>query len=189
MTNNEPLSDCQANREAQTNIVEGLQKQVEEEAFRPWMLVERRHRGKGRSMGSTKIVTHGTIAGGSRSNFGVRTTTEDDVQWNKPPNKALEKKITATVNLTAIMEEIVKVIEQGLGVLFDKNVVLSIVDAMNDEVNVEDEGIGHLRFHKFVNEYRREFCPYMICFFETRISGDRADGVIARIVFPNSYLN
>ncbi|PPR92669.1 hypothetical protein GOBAR_AA27997 [Gossypium barbadense] len=177
MTNNEPLSDCQADRDAQTNIVEGLQKQVEEEAFRPWMLVESRHRGKGRSMGSTKIVTHGTTAGDSRSNFGVRTTTEDDVQWNKPPNKALEKKITVTVNPTAIMEEIVK------------NVVLSIVDAMNDEVNVEDEGIGHLRFHKFVNEYRREFCPYMICLFETRISGDRADGVIARIVFPNSYLN
>ncbi|KAH1056078.1 hypothetical protein J1N35_034143 [Gossypium stocksii] len=52
MTNNEPLPDCQANWGTHTNIVEGLQKRVEKEAFRPWMLIECWHRGKGWSMRS-----------------------------------------------------------------------------------------------------------------------------------------
>ncbi|PPR85407.1 hypothetical protein GOBAR_AA35285 [Gossypium barbadense] len=54
MANNEPLPDCQANWGAHTNIVEGLQKQVEKEAFEPWMLIEHWHRGKGCSMGLVK---------------------------------------------------------------------------------------------------------------------------------------
>lgn len=51
------------------------------------------------------------------------------------------------------------------------------------------QGTGHPRFHKFVVEYRREFNLDIFCFFETRVSGDRVDGIISKLGFDNSHRN
>ncbi|MBA0553372.1 hypothetical protein Golob_012560 [Gossypium lobatum] len=64
--------------------------------------------------------------------------------------------------------------------------VSSVVDAIDDEVNVEDESDTSGSTY-FVNKYRREFCTDVICLFEMRISKDKSDGVIAKIGFPNSF--
>ncbi|KAK5839249.1 hypothetical protein PVK06_008024 [Gossypium arboreum] len=46
---------------------------------------------------------------------------------------------------------------------------------------------GHPQFHKIVAEYRKEFYPNILYLFETWISGSRADGIIGRLGFSNSF--
>lgn len=48
------------------------------------------------------------------------------------------------------------------------------------------QGTGHLRFHKIVAEYRNEFNYDVLCLFNTRISGSRADGIIGGLGYPIS---
>lgn len=49
------------------------------------------------------------------------------------------------------------------------------------------QGAGHPRFNNFVKEYRRDFSPDMFYFLETRVSGARADRIIGRMGFTNSF--
>lgn len=49
------------------------------------------------------------------------------------------------------------------------------------------QGTGHPHFRNFVAEYRREFCLGVMWFFETRVSGIRVDGIIAKLGFANSF--
>lgn len=49
------------------------------------------------------------------------------------------------------------------------------------------QGMGHPRFHNFVAEYRRELNLDIICFVETRMSSEKADNIINRLGFDNSY--
>ncbi|KAG4179860.1 hypothetical protein ERO13_A10G131300v2 [Gossypium hirsutum] len=43
------------------------------------------------------------------------------------------------------------------------------------------EGMGHPCFHNFVSEYQKEFQLEIVCLFETRTSGVRADRIISQI--------
>lgn len=36
-------------------------------------------------------------------------------------------------------------------------------------------------------EYGREFCPGVICLFETQFGGVRVNGIISKLGFPNSF--
>ncbi|TYI42370.1 hypothetical protein ES332_A01G093800v1 [Gossypium tomentosum] len=47
--------------------------------------------------------------------------------------------------------------------------------------------VGHPRFHNFVREYSRDFSSDLFCLFETRISRYRADGILGRLGFQNSF--
>lgn len=46
---------------------------------------------------------------------------------------------------------------------------------------------GHPRFHNIVKEYRKEFTPNLFCFLEPRVSGTRANEIIAKMSFSNSF--
>ncbi|MBA0736278.1 hypothetical protein Gogos_009843 [Gossypium gossypioides] len=59
-----------------------------------------------------------------------------------------------------------------------------IVRVIEQDLELESDTSGSTNF---VNKYRREFCTDVICLFNMRISKDKADGVIARIGFPNSF--
>lgn len=45
------------------------------------------------------------------------------------------------------------------------------------------QGAGHPRFHKIIRKYRHEISPNVLCLLEPRISGIRADGIIAKLGF------
>lgn len=49
------------------------------------------------------------------------------------------------------------------------------------------QGVGHPKFHNFMSEYKRDFSTDLVCLLETRINDTRADGVIAKMRFPNSF--
>lgn len=49
------------------------------------------------------------------------------------------------------------------------------------------QGCGHQWFHKILNEYNKEFHLDVVALFETRISGSRAEAVIAKMGFDYSF--
>lgn len=49
------------------------------------------------------------------------------------------------------------------------------------------QGLGHPRFYNFFKDYRKEFSPYLFCFLETRVNGARADSIIGKMGYPNSF--
>ncbi|KAK5832945.1 hypothetical protein PVK06_016753 [Gossypium arboreum] len=49
------------------------------------------------------------------------------------------------------------------------------------------QGCGHPRFCNFIKEYKCEFEPDLLALFETRISGSKADSVVATMRFDNSF--
>lgn len=51
------------------------------------------------------------------------------------------------------------------------------------------QGVGHPRFHSFIREYSKEFVIDLLCLFETRISGKRADEILGRLDFQNSFIS
>lgn len=50
------------------------------------------------------------------------------------------------------------------------------------------QGTGHPRFHSFVKEYRRDFALDLFCLMETRLSGNRADDIISKLGYQNSFI-
>lgn len=49
------------------------------------------------------------------------------------------------------------------------------------------QGVDHSRFQSFVKEYCKEFSPSLLYLLETQISGVRANNVIAKLGFVNSF--
>lgn len=49
------------------------------------------------------------------------------------------------------------------------------------------QGYDHPHFHNFIKEYVREFHLDVIGLFETRVSVQKADLVISKLGFPNSF--
>ncbi|KAG8498974.1 hypothetical protein CXB51_005387 [Gossypium anomalum] len=75
-----------------------------------------------------------------------------------------------------------------VNLLFTSMDSIKILNFMDTRIFVWDcQGAGHPQFHYFVSEYRKEFKPDILCFYETQISGSQADGVLFRIGFPNSF--
>lgn len=48
------------------------------------------------------------------------------------------------------------------------------------------KGAGHSRFHSFIKNIVRNY-PNLLCLLETRVSGIRADGIIANLGYLNSF--
>lgn len=49
------------------------------------------------------------------------------------------------------------------------------------------QGAEHPRFSIFIKEYKRDFIPNLFCLMKTRISGEQADDVIARLWFSKFF--
>lgn len=45
----------------------------------------------------------------------------------------------------------------------------------------------HPRFRNMISEYCKEFHPEILYLIETRVSGNRADSVITKLVYCNSF--
>lgn len=49
------------------------------------------------------------------------------------------------------------------------------------------QGVGNLKFHRFLKEYLRDFDLDIVVLVEIRVNELRADNVIKSIGFPNSH--
>ncbi|KAA3476943.1 reverse transcriptase [Gossypium australe] len=63
---------------------------------------------------------------------------------------------------------------------------LSGKEVMEDEATNCYE-VEHPHYHSVVNEYRKDFSPNIVCLFETRISRARANSIISKIGYHNSF--
>ncbi|KAK5812655.1 hypothetical protein PVK06_028092 [Gossypium arboreum] len=119
------------------------------------------------------------------------------------------------VKLSAVMKDIVRGIEWEPEADLRIDVLLSAVEVLDDDNDTGNDeiskcvsllvifiiswlmdlnfflwncqGTRHPRFHNFVVEYRREICPDAMYFFKTQVSGIRADGIIVKLGFFNSF--
>ncbi|KAK8292989.1 hypothetical protein V6Z12_D06G159300 [Gossypium hirsutum] len=106
----------------------------------------------------------------------LRANTIGQQQRGKPPDEILETQEQQSVDLQLTIEVLVCDIERNT----NKYVMVS-------DPQVVEKRAGHPRFYNFVKEYRVEFLPDLFCLLEPQVSGARADGIIAKIGYLNSF--